>query len=98
MRTVEPHHLVNYMGNWHLIAFCHLRDAWGDFLLGRMAKCQMENTEFLIRDRNEWQPFLQNTFGIYQNNASFDVVLRFTPERSPWVKEEVWHEGQSEDI
>lgn len=90
--------MVNYMGNWHLIAFCHLRGDWRDFLLGRMTKCQMERTEFQIRDREEWQPFLQNTFGIYQNRASFDVVLRFTPERSRWVKEEVWHEGQSENF
>lgn len=97
-RSVEPHHMVNYMGNWHLIAFCHLRRDWRDFMLGRMARCQIENTEFLIRDREEWQPFLQNTFGIFQNRASFDVVLRFTPERSRWVKEEVWHEGQSEDF
>ncbi|MDD5759935.1 MAG: WYL domain-containing protein, partial [Desulfobulbaceae bacterium] len=56
MRTVEPHHMVNYMGNWHLIAFCRLRGDWRDFLLGRMIRCQTENTEFLIREREEWQP------------------------------------------
>ena len=31
MRTAEPHHMVNYMGNWHLIAFCHLRNGWREF-------------------------------------------------------------------
>ncbi|MFZ4859672.1 MAG: helix-turn-helix transcriptional regulator [Desulfuromonadaceae bacterium] len=36
MRTVEPHHMVNYMGNWHLISFCHLRNDWRDFVLGRI--------------------------------------------------------------
>lgn len=97
-RTVEAHHMVNYLGNWHLIAFCHLRGNWRDFLLGRMTECQVENAEFQIRDRGEWQPFLQNTFGIYQNRASFEVALRFTPERARWVKEEVWHEGQREDF
>lgn len=97
-RTVEPHHMVNYMGNWHLIAFCHLRGDWRDFLLGRMTKCQLDQTEFQIRAWEEWQPFLRNTFGIFQNRAHFEVVLRFTPERSRWVKEEVWHEGQSGNI
>jgi len=95
-RTVEPHHMVNYMGNWHLIAFCHLRKDWRDFLLGRMNDCQMKNPEFQIRNREEWQPFLQNTFGIYQNRVNFDVVLRFSPDRSPWIKEEMWHEGQTD--
>lgn len=97
-RTVEAHHMVNYMGNWHLIAFCHLRGDWRDFLLGRISDCLMESEEFEIRGRDEWQPFLQNTFGIYQNRVNFSVVLRFTPERARWVKEEVWHEGQAEEF
>jgi len=98
MRTVEPHHMVNYMGNWHLIAFCYLRSAWRDFVLGRMTLCQVDGKVFKIRDKEEWQPFLQNTFGIFQNKESFNVVLRFTPERSRWIKGEVWHEGQSEEV
>ena len=97
-RTVEPHHMVNYMGNWHVIAFCHLRGDWRDFVLGRMGKCQIENTEFQFRSREEWQPLLQNTFGIFQNRARFDVILRFSPDRSRWVKEEVWHEGQADRL
>jgi predicted DNA-binding transcriptional regulator YafY len=98
MRTVEPHHMVNYMGNWHLISFCHLRTEWRDFVLGRMTLCTVEGEAFQIRDKEEWQPFLQNTFGIFQNKESFNVVLRFTPERSRWIKGEIWHEGQSEVV
>ena len=26
------------------------------------------------------------------------MVLRFTPERSRWVKHEVWHEAQTEEV
>lgn len=94
-RTVEPHHMVNYMGNWHLIAFCHLRQEWRDFVLGRMTLCQVEEAAFHIRDKEEWQPFLQSTFGIFQNRQSFDVVLSFTAERSRWIKGEIWHEAQT---
>ncbi len=96
MRTVEPHHMVNYMGNWHLIAFCTLRNDWRDFVLGRMTLCKAEGESFPIREKVEWEPFLQNTFGIFQNKKSFDVVLRFTPERSRWIRGEVWHEAQTE--
>jgi len=98
MRRVEPHHMVNYMGNWHLVAFCHLRDEWRNFVLGRMTLCQMEEEAFQIRSKEEWPPYLQNTFGIFQNRESFDVVLRFTPERSRWIKGEIWHEGQTEEV
>ncbi|NVO00723.1 MAG: WYL domain-containing protein [Geobacteraceae bacterium] len=97
-RTVEPHHMVNYMGNWHLIAFCRLRNDWRDFVLGRMTLCSVDGASFPIRDKETWQPFLHNTFGIFQNRQTFNVVLRFTPDRSRWIKGEVWHERQVEEI
>jgi predicted DNA-binding transcriptional regulator YafY len=98
MRTVEPHHMVNYMGNWHLIAYCHLRGAWRDFMLGRMTLTQVAGVAFEFRPSEEWRPYLENSFGIFQNREIFNVVLRFTPERSRWVKGELWHEGQGEVI
>jgi predicted DNA-binding transcriptional regulator YafY len=98
MRTVEPHHMVNYMGNWHLVAFCRLRNDWRDFVLGRVTMCNVEGAAFDFRPREEWLPCLRDTFGIFQNHESFNVVLRFTPERSRWVKGEVWHEGESEEV
>jgi predicted DNA-binding transcriptional regulator YafY len=98
MRTVEPHHMANYMGNWHLIAFCRLRNDWRDFVLGRMTLCSAESISFQIRDKEEWLPHLQNTFGIFRNVECFNVVLRFSAERARWVKDEIWHEGQSEEV
>ena len=98
MRTVEPHHMVNYLGTWHLIAFCHLRNEWRDFVLGRMTICKVEAEEFSIRPKQEWQPFLEDTFGIFQNKQSFNVRLKFSPERSRWIRGEVWHEGQTEEL
>jgi predicted DNA-binding transcriptional regulator YafY len=98
MRTVEPHHMVNYLGTWHLIAFCHLRNEWRDFVLGRMTICKVEADEFTIRPKEEWQPYLQDSFGIFQTRTSFDVRLKFSPERSRWIKGEIWHEGQTEEL
>jgi predicted DNA-binding transcriptional regulator YafY len=98
MRTVEPHHMVNYLGTWHLIAFCHLRNEWRDFVLGRMTICKVEADEFTIRPKEEWQPYLQDSFGIFQTRKFFDVRLKFSPERSRWIKGEIWHEGQTEEL
>ena len=98
MRTVEPHHMVNYLGTWHLIAFCHLRTEWRDFVLGRMTLCKVENESFEIRHKEQWQPFLNNTFGIFQNKRSFNVKLKFSPERSRWIRGDAGHEGQNEEM
>ncbi len=84
--------------NWHLIAFCRLRNDWRDFVLGRMTLCSVGVEAFDIRSKEEWLPYLQNTFGIFQNKQSFNVVLKFTSDRSRWIKGEIWHEGQTEDV
>lgn len=93
-RTVEPHHLLNYLGTWHLIAYCRLRRDWRDFVLPRMAELVVENDPFSHRPRADWEPLLTGTFGIFQNRDSFIVKLRFTPERSRLVSGQIWHPEQ----
>ncbi|MHB8091227.1 MAG: helix-turn-helix transcriptional regulator [Syntrophales bacterium] len=93
-RLVEPHHLVNYMGTWHLIAFCRLRHDWRDFLLSRISACRVSEEEFVPHPETEWRPLLTDTFGIFQNRESFPVVLRFSPLRSRWVRGQIWHRDQ----
>lgn len=37
-RTVDPYHIFNYMGTWHLIAHCHMRKDIRDFNLKSFVK------------------------------------------------------------
>ena len=93
-RSVEPHHLVNYLGTWHLIAYCRLRRDWRDFVLPRMAELVVESEAFTYRPRADWEPLLTATFGIFQNRDSFTVTLRFSPQRSRLVNGQIWHPEQ----
>lgn len=93
-RMVEPHHLVNYMGTWHLIAFCRLRRDWRDFLLSRISECRVSEEGFAPHPETEWKPLLTDTFGIFQNRESFSVVLRFSPIRARWIRGQIWHGDQ----
>lgn len=93
-RSVEPHHLVNYQGTWHLIAYCRLRQDWRDFVLPRMAEVIVNNDSFTYRPRVDWEPLLTGTFGIFQNRENFTVTLRFTPQRSRLVNGQIWHPAQ----
>lgn len=94
-RTVEPHHMVNYMGAWHLIAWCRLRNDWRDFHLARVSLAHLEDEIFTPRNETAWRPLLDDTFGIFQNRERFEVTIRFSAERARWVREELWHHGQS---
>jgi len=94
LRTVEPHHLLNYQGAWHLVAWCRLRRDWRDFVLARMSDCRVEADPFERRDRSEWLPFLEATFGIFHGARPFDVTLRFSRSLSRWARGQTWHGAQ----
>ena len=93
-RDVEPHHLQYYMGSWVLIAFCRMRRGWRKFYLSRMAGLRPLPETFVRRPENEWKRLLDRAYGVFQGGEEVEVVLRFTPFRARWVKEQVWHPDQ----
>ncbi|NLI82286.1 MAG: WYL domain-containing protein [Deltaproteobacteria bacterium] len=93
-RTVEPHHLVNYQGAWHLIAWCRLRGDWRDFVLARMSDCRLGTDPFQRREDGEWLPFLEESFGIFHGRERFEVTLRFSRDLARWARGQRWHPDQ----
>lgn len=93
-RTVEPHHLQHYQGNWVLLAYCRLRNDWRKFHLARIRTPQLQTAHFEPRPRAEWQPLLEGTFGIFQGGTPELVTLRFSPYRARWIRDEFWHREQ----
>lgn len=45
-RTVEPLGLCFYAGNWHLLAYCHLRREYRDFRVDRLKSLQETGDQF----------------------------------------------------
>lgn len=98
-RTVEPHHLQHYMGNWGLIGFCHLRNEWRWFMLSRMSDVEANPDSFIPKPRALWNNKLEGGFGIFQGEELIQVRLHFNAFRAPWIREQIWHkEQQIEEI
>ncbi len=95
-RTVDPYHLVNYMGTWHLIAWCHDREDLRDFVLARMKEARVLEESFRIPGSFDIQKHLQSAFGIFKGAQKSDVTLRFSPWKSRWIKGQRWHKDQKE--
>jgi predicted DNA-binding transcriptional regulator YafY len=94
-RRIEPHHLQHYMGSWVLIGYCRLRRDWRKFFLSRMSDPLLTGETFKTRPKEEWEPMLQSTFGIFQGGEEVPVTLRFNPFRARWIKEQMWHPAQT---
>lgn len=94
-RKIFPLHLLDYMGNWHLVSFCTLKNGLRNFALSRIEKCDYIDEKIsLPTDLPPIKPYIRKTFGIFQGGQSHDVSLKFSPKTSRTVKEQIWHKKQ----
>ena len=93
-RMVEPYHLLNYMGTWHTIGYCHLRKEIRDFALSRISEAKVLTESFKTPADFDFKKYFLSTFGLYKGKSAKEVILRFTPEKSKWIKDQIWHKNQ----
>ena len=94
-RVIQPLHLLCYMGSWHLIAFCTLKGDLRDFALSRIRTIEpVSQIVKLPRRLASVKDYINKNFGLMSGESSVEVCLRFLPEVSPWVSEQVWFSGQ----
>ena len=93
-RTFEPYHLLNYMGTWHTIGYCHLRKEIRDFALSRISEAKVLAKSFKTPADFDFKKYFLSTFGLYKGKSAKEVTLRFTPEKSKWIKGQIWHKNQ----
>jgi predicted DNA-binding transcriptional regulator YafY len=98
-RTVDPLHLLLYMGNWHLIAYCRQRRGLRDFLLSRIKEAEtlpdpIENPV----NSEELKEKIDKRYGIFFDGPATQVVLRFRPPSARHVRDQVWFPGQVSEV
>lgn len=98
-RTIQPLHLLCYMGSWHIIAFCTLKNGLRDFALSRIQKIEPSTGPIIVpRHLCNVKDFLGKNFGVMSGRESIEVCLRFDPAVADWISEQIWHSGQEVSI
>jgi len=93
-RKIDPYHLFNYMGTWHLIGHCHLRGTIRDFALGRISDARVLDETFERPSDFDVNHYFQSSFWIFKGKPRREVKLRFSPLKSRWIRDQVWHRDQ----
>jgi len=94
-RIIRPLHLLCYMGNWHLIAFCGLRREMRDFAVSRILSVEpYTRTLPLPPGLSPPKEFIRRNFGLIAGDVSTTATLRFSPAIAPLVAQQQWHEAQ----
>jgi predicted DNA-binding transcriptional regulator YafY len=95
-RAIDPLHLLVYMGNWHLIAWCHERKAVRDFLLSRIKSAEVLPAPVEPHpEAEDIKEKIERRYGIFFDGPEQQVVLRFTPAGARLVRDQVWFPGQT---
>jgi predicted DNA-binding transcriptional regulator YafY len=94
-RDILPLHLLQYMGTWHIIAHCSLKNGLRDFVLSRI-KSIIPSPQSIttVPPVESIKEYIRTNFGIMSSAESIEVCLCFSPEITPWVSEQVWHPAQ----
>ncbi len=94
-RIINPLHLVLYMGNWHIIAFCETKQGIRDFALSRIRSVVVleesipkKYTEINIKEQ------MDRAHGIFFDGEKKQVTLRFNRCISDYILEQIWFQGQ----
>lgn len=97
-RTIDPYHLFNYMGTWHLIGYCHMRSEIRNFRINRISDINITDRYFAVKNNFNFKDYFQSSFGLYKGGAAKQVILRFTPEKAKWIDDQIWHKDQKSKI
>jgi predicted DNA-binding transcriptional regulator YafY len=94
-RTIDPLHLILYMGNWHIIAYCELKKGLRDFALSRIKQVQLleESIDESLKSINIKQK-IDESYGIFFEGKKTKVALKFNEKVSDYVREQQWFPGQ----
>lgn len=98
-RDILPLHLLHYMGTWHIIAHCALKDELRDFVLSRIKTITPCSARIASRFTSEQvRQYIRKTFGIFHGKETKEVCLCFSKDASMWISEQVWHPTQKTSI
>jgi predicted DNA-binding transcriptional regulator YafY len=98
-RTISPQRLVHYRDNWYIDAWCHLRNDLRSFSIDAIRRVNVLREKACNVVSAKLDSHFTSAYGIFAGRPRDWAVLRFTQERSRWVRSERWHrEQQSETL
>jgi predicted DNA-binding transcriptional regulator YafY len=86
-RQVDPLHLRNFLAEWYLIGFDHLRGEVRDFHAGRIRELVITDERFDWPEGFDIAAYLDSGFGMIRGREPFEVEIMFDEYQARWMRE-----------
>jgi predicted DNA-binding transcriptional regulator YafY len=93
-RVVDPYHLHNVRGDWYLIAFCHKREQFRDFLVGRIREWETLPSVFQMKRDFSLAEYLAKGFLAERGDELVNIAIKFDEHQARWIRDRQWHPSQ----
>ena len=94
-RSISPQTLIYYRENWHLDAWCHLRNGLRTFVLARIDHLNNSKDKAKKISQSELAKHYTQAYGIFAGIAKHTAELLFYGETARDVAQQQWHPQQA---
>jgi predicted DNA-binding transcriptional regulator YafY len=93
-RVISPQRLTQYRNSWYLDAWCHQAGGLRSFALERIREQALLDEPTEEVSAGVLSAHFDQSYGIFSGPAEHLAELRFSPEMSRWISDEIWHPDQ----
>lgn len=95
-RVVQPYYLLHFRGEAYLIAWCEWRQAFRDFLLGRVREWRLlpGDCAFVRCPEFDIDAYLRQGLSLQRGQELLTVRARFSAYQARWIRERQVHVSQ----
>jgi predicted DNA-binding transcriptional regulator YafY len=93
-RVISPQRLTQYRNSWYLDAWCHQAGGLRSFALERIREQALLDEPTDEVSAGVLSAHFDQSYGIFSGPAEHLAELRFSPEMSRWISDEIWHPDQ----
>jgi predicted DNA-binding transcriptional regulator YafY len=90
-RAVDPYRVLNFRGEWYLVAWDERRRAVRDFALHRIRKVTVTGEPSRPSSGFDIKKYMADAFHLEKGGQPADVAVRFAPRQARWIRERRWH-------
>jgi predicted DNA-binding transcriptional regulator YafY len=93
-KPCDPYHLLNFKDNWYLVAFCHEKQDYRDFLCSRIMEVEHTNVTFLPDPDFSLEDHKRESQLFAAEAPAVEIVAEFDKYAAHWIRLKEIHPSQ----